>query len=312
MKMVAHRLAASLALIVSVPAITFGLEAITPGNAVDTRLGIASTPQHRHALAHQLGLDKPVWDRYLIWFEHLLHGNLGTSVITGESVTHELNSRLPVSLSLIIGATTLTAIAGIAIGIASAKGSGLLGRTIDGASALGVAVPNFWLGVILVELLAVELHAFPAIGYVPFNSSPTQWLRSLVLPVVTLSFVGITAVAKQTRDQLKEVLERDFIRSLRANGVPERSIIYRHALRSASIPVVTVLGLLFVGALGGSVIVENIFVLPGLGSAAVQATSSQDFPVILGISVYFTLLVIAVNVVVDLATLWLNPKVRSR
>jgi peptide/nickel transport system permease protein len=312
MKMVAHRLAASLALIVLVPAITFGLEAITPGNAAYARLGIASTPQHRRALAHQLGLDKPIWDRYLIWFEHLLHGNLGTSVITGESVTHELNSRLPVSLSLIIGATAVAAIVGVAIGVLSAKSSGFLGRLIDATSALGVAVPNFWLGVILVELLAVTLHAFPATGYVPFQSSPVEWLRSLVLPVATLSFVGITVVAKQTRDQMKTALELDFIRNLRANGVPERSIVYRHALRSASIPIVTMLGLLFIGALGGSVIVENIFVLPGLGSAAVQATNSQDFPMILGISVYFTLLVIAVNIAVDAAHVWLDPRTRSR
>jgi peptide/nickel transport system permease protein len=147
---------------------------------------------------------------------------------------------------------------------------------------------------------------------VPFQSSPVEWLRSLVLPVVTLSFVGITVVAKQTRDQMKTALELDFIRNLRANGVPERSIIYRHALRSASIPIVTMLGLLFISALGGSVIVENIFVLPGLGSAAVQATNSQDFPMILGISVYFTLLVIAVNIAVDAAHVWLDPRARSR
>jgi len=118
-------------------------------------------------------------------------------------------------------------------------------------------------------------------------------------------------VAKQTRDQMKDVLDRDFIRNLRANGVGERSIVYRHALRAAAIPVVTMLGLLFVGALSGSVIVENVFVLPGLGSAAVQATTSQDYPVIQGISIYFTVMVIAVNIIVDLAYGWLNPRVRS-
>jgi peptide/nickel transport system permease protein len=310
-RLLARRLAISVALIIIIPALTFVLEALTPGNAAQAQLGVSATPQQLRQLERQLGLDKPLWDRYLIWFGHFLHGNLGKSLFTGQAVTQELNSRLPVSLSLIFGSIIVVAVLGILIGVLSARRTGIVGRSIETISVLGIAVPNFWLAVILIEFFAVKLHILPATGYVDFTASPASWARSLVLPVVALAFAGITAVAKQTRDQMKDVLDRDFIRNLRANGVGERSIVYRHALRAAAIPVVTMLGLLFVGALSGSVIVENVFVLPGLGSAAVQATTSQDYPVIQGISIYFTVMVIAVNIIVDLAYGWLNPRVRS-
>jgi peptide/nickel transport system permease protein len=310
-KLLARRLAISVALVVIIPALTFVLEALTPGNAAQAQLGVSATPEQLQQVEHELGLDLPLWQRYLDWFDNFLHGDLGKSLFTGEPVTHELNTRLPVSLSLILGALIVTAIVGVLMGVLSARRSGPVARIIDTVSVIGIAVPNFWLAVILVEFFAIALAALPATGYVPFSASPGDWLRSLVLPVIALAFAGITAIAKQTRDQMKDVLDQDFIRNLRANGIGDRSIVYRHALRAAAIPIVTVLGLLFVGALAGSVIVENIFVLPGLGSAAVQATTSHDFPVIQGISIYFTLIVIAVNVLVDLSYGWLNPKVRS-
>jgi peptide/nickel transport system permease protein len=310
-KLLARRLLISVALVVIIPALTFLLEALSPGNAAEAQLGVSATPAQLRKAEHDLGLDKPLWQRYFLWFDHFVHGNLGNSLFTGQPVTRELNNRLPVSLSLILGALLVTAVVGVLVGVVSARRPGIVGRAIDAVSVVGIAVPNFWLAVILVEFFAVVLSALPATGYVPFGVSPSGWLRSLVLPVVALAFAGITAVAKQTRDQMKEALDQDFVRTLRANGIGERSIVYRHALRAAAIPIVTVLGLLFVGALAGSVIVESIFVLPGLGSAAVRATTSHDFPVIQGISIYFTLLVIAVNVLVDLSYGWLNPKVRS-
>lgn len=311
LKLMLRRIGFSVALIVVVPALTFILEALTPGNATDAILGMNATPAQRHSLEAQLGLNKPLWDQYTTWFWHFLHGNLGTSVFTGQSVTSDLNARLGVTLSLIIGATAVLAIVGIIAGVASARREGAAGRVVDVVSISGLAVPNFWLAVILVEVLAVKVRLLPATGYIGL-SSPGQWARSLVLPVAALAFSGVTAVAKQTREQMKEVLDFNFVKSLRANGVPERSLVYRHALRNAAIPVVTVVGLLFVGALSASVVIENVFVLPGLGSAAVQATTAHDIPVIQGVSVYFTVIVIAANFLVDLAYGWLNPKVRTR
>ncbi len=310
-RVIARRVVISVTLLVIIPALTFVIEALTPGNAADFLLGVSATPEQRAALNHQLGLDQPLWVRYLTWMGRFLHGDLGNSLFTGEPVSQGLASWLPVSLSLLIGATLVTVVVGVAIGAASAQHTGGIGRLIDSLSVLGIAVPNFWLEVVLVEVFAVTFRILPATGYVQPQDSLIEWGLSLVLPVVALAFAGVTAVAKQTRDQMKDVLDRDFIRNLRANGVHERSVIYRHALRNASIPIVTVIGQLFVGALAGSVVVENIFVLPGLGSAAVQAATSHDYPVIQGISVYFTLIVIAVNVIVDIAYGWLNPQVRS-
>jgi peptide/nickel transport system permease protein len=176
---------------------------------------------------------------------------------------------------------------------------------------VGIAVPNFWLAVILVAAFAVTLPLFPATGYVFFSDSPQLFFASLVLPVVALAFAGITAVAKQTRDQMKLAIASPWARTLRANGASELSILYRHALRNSAGPVITVAGTIFVGALSGSVVVENIFVLPGLGSQSLQSALQADLPVVQGIAVYFTLIVVVVNVVIDIATAILNPKVRT-
>ncbi|HEX6510090.1 MAG TPA: ABC transporter permease, partial [Chloroflexota bacterium] len=147
-------------------------------------------------------------------------------------------------------------------------------------------------------------------GYVPFEESPLDWARSLVLPVLVLAVPGTAVVAKQTRDSMRAVMARPFIRTLRACGVSRRSIIFKHALRSAALPVVTVLGLIFAASLGGTVVVESVFAMPGLGGLAVQATTQHDVPLIQGVAVYFTLLIVAVNLLVDLAYGWLDPRVR--
>jgi peptide/nickel transport system permease protein len=181
---------------------------------------------------------------------------------------------------------------------------------VDAIAMVGLAIPNFFLGLLLVTWFAVTLRVFPATGYVPFTQSPGEWLRSIVLPVITLAVPGIAVIAKQTRDAMLEVLDRPFIRTLRAAGVPGRSIIGKHALRNAAIPVVTVTGLIFIGSLSGTVLVETVFALPGLGGLAVQATSQHDIPLIQGVAVYFTIAVICVNLLVDLTYSWLDPRVR--
>ena len=172
-------------------------------------------------------------------------------------------------------------------------------------------MPNFWLAVILVAIFAVELPIFPATGYVFFSDSPYFFFLSLVLPVIALAFAGITAVAKQTRDQMMLAIQSPWARTLRANGASEFSIVYKHALRNAAPPVITVVGTIFVGSLSGSVVVENIFVLPGLGSQSLASALQADLPVVQGIAVYFTIIVVMVNVLIDVAITILNPKVRE-
>ncbi|MCU1524173.1 MAG: transporter permease protein [Microbacteriaceae bacterium] len=305
------RLLASLVLLIVVPTVTFFLQAVTPGNVAQSILGIGATPQSVAALDNQLGLDRPVWQRYLDWLAGFFHGDLGTSYITGDSVVRTLSGRLGVSLSLIVGALVVFTIVGVLLGILSTSSSRVWGRLIDVVSTAGIAIPNFWLGVLLIGVFAVQLNLLPATGYVQPSENVGGWIASLVLPVIALAFAGITGVAKQTRDQMLVSLASPYARSLRANGASEASLLFRHALRNASGPIITVIGLIFVGALSGSVVVENIFVLPGLGSQAVQSTAQRDLPVIQGIAVYFTIIVVVVNVVIDVVNTILNPKARA-
>jgi peptide/nickel transport system permease protein len=307
----ASRIVGSLALLFVVPTITFFIQGIAPTNVARGVLGLAATDAMIDDLNHRLGLDQPLLVRYLHWLWGAVTGDLGSSYTNGQSVQQILAPRLTVSLSLIIGALIVFTVVGIIIGVLSATQSRVVGQFLDVVSTVGIAVPNFWLAVILIATFAVELSLFPATGYVFFSDSPRLYFLSLVLPVIALAFAGITAVAKQTRDQMLLAMQSPWARTLRANGASEFSIIYKHALRNAAAPVITVIGTIFVGSLSGSVVVENIFVLPGLGSQSLASALLADLPVVQGIAVYFTIIVVVVNVVIDIAITILNPKVRA-
>ena len=311
LKTIAKRLIASVLLLVLVPTITFFIQGIETVNVGRTVLGLNATKAQVTAYNAQLGLNHSIVHRYFVWLGHAVHGNLGVSYTSGQPVSQILSPRLPVSLSLIIGALIVFTIVGVLLGILSATGGRIVGKVVDLVSPIGIAVPNFWLAVILISVFAVGLRALPATGYVPFAQDPGVWFKSLVLPVVALAFGGITAVAKQTRDQMLVALESPYVRLLRANGVSERSLVYKHALRNAAAPVITVIGVIFIGALSGSIIIENVFVLPGLGSQALQSALGGDTAVIQGIAVYFTIIVVIVNVIIDLLNTALNPRIRS-
>jgi peptide/nickel transport system permease protein len=308
----ASRIAGSLLLLIVVPAITFFVQGIAPTNVARGVLGMDATDAMVADFNHRLGLDQPLVVRYFHWLGNLLSGDLGSSYTNGQAVQQILAPRLGVSLSLIFGALIVFTVVGILLGVLSATRGRIVGRVLDVISTVGIAVPNFWLAVILVAILAVELPLFPATGYVFFSDSPPMYFLSLVLPVVALAFAGITAVAKQTRDQMMLAIRSPWARTLRANGASEFSIVYKHALRNAAAPVTTVIGTIFVGSLSGSVVVENIFVLPGLGSQSLASALTADLPVVQGIAVYFTIIVVLVNVVIDIAITVLNPKVRER
>jgi peptide/nickel transport system permease protein len=310
MSLIGRRLALSLPLLVIVPTVTFFLAELIPGDIARTILGADASQAQYQQLRQSLGLNQPVAERYLDWLGQALHGNLGTSLFWDQPVTSLLDSRLPVTLSLVIGSTLVAAVIGVALGIAAALQAGALGRLVDAVAAVGLAIPSFFLGLLFVTWFAVTLRLFPVTGYVSIAQSPGGWLRSLVLPVATLAVPGAAVIARQTRDALREVLDRPFIRTLRAAGLPGRSVIGKHALRNAAIPVVTVTGLIFTSNLSGTVVVESVFALPGLGGLAVQATSQHDLPLIEGVAVYFTIAVIGVNLLVDLAYGWLDPRVR--
>jgi peptide/nickel transport system permease protein len=307
---IARRIALVVPLLVVVSLMSFLLLSLTPGNSALQILGNQATPARVAALEQQLGLNQPLPVQYARWVGHALQGDLGTSAITGQSVASAIESRMWVSLSLIIGALVVMVIFGVILGMFSAVRGGLAGRFVDGLSLLGFALPPFWVGAILIEWFAVKIHALPAIGYVPLSSSPVEWLRSITLPVLSLSLFGVAQLAKQTREALLDVLASEHIRMAYANGIPTRRIFFVYALKNAGTRVLTVMGLLTIGLLGGTLFVETVFALPGLGSLAATSAGQQDVPMVQGITVFFTLIIIVVNLVTDVASVLLDPKVR--
>jgi len=310
-RLIGRRILVSVPLLFVVSMLTFVLERLAPGNAASAILGASGNPAAYAALEKQLGVNLPIWQQYWNWLSGVLHGNLGTSVVSGESVTSAITNRLPVTLWLIVGSVGLSAILGMSVGTLVAVRGGRIGQGLDVFSLLCFSVPSFWLALLLVELLAVELPIFPASGWVGPTTSVSGWLHSLVLPVIALGIGGMAVVAKVTRDAMLDVMQRDFIRNLRANGIPAHSIVLKHGLKNAALPVVTILGLISVGLLGGTVAVENVFALPGMGSLAVAASTDHDTPMVQGVAVFFTLIVIGINLLLDIAYGWLNPRART-
>ncbi|WP_403022776.1 ABC transporter permease [Salinibacterium sp. GXW1014] len=311
LKIIGYRLGLAVVLLFVVSVLTFGLTAIAPGDPVATILGSGATPEAVAAMRASLGLDDPIATQYWRWLQGAIVGDFGESMVTAQPVADAIGDRLPTTLSLVLLATAVAAVAGITLGMTSAIRGGILGRVTDVLAVAGYVIPNFWLGLILVLVFAVQLGVLPATGYVGLTQDPAGWLRSLILPVIAVSLMGVTAIAKQTRDAMRQVMGAEFVTVLRADGFSERRIIFSHALRNAAIPIVTGTGVLFIGMFGATVLVESVFVLPGIGTLAVSAARSGDITTLQGVAVVFCIVVIVANVLVDLIYGWLNPKVRA-
>jgi peptide/nickel transport system permease protein len=314
LRQITRWLVSSLVLLFVSTALTFVLASMAPGDAAKAILSSQSgsyTQQQYQQMRHALGIDQPLPVQYWHWLYGLLHGSLGTDLFSSQPVAQELGARLGPSLSIIGATVIISGAVGVSLGIVSALRGGTLGRLVDVVSLAGLSFPNFWLALVLVELLAVKIQLFPATGYLPPGAGPGPWLRSIALPVLTLSAGAVAFVAKQTRDSMSDVMSREFIVMLRARGLSATSVVLRHALRNAAIPVVTVLGLLLVTLLGGTVLVEDVFSIPGLGQEAVTAAGSHDLPVIEGLAFYFAVIVAIANLLVDMSYRLLNPRMRT-
>jgi peptide/nickel transport system permease protein len=309
---VLRRLLLALPLLFVVSALSFVLVSLTPGDAARAILGPTAPPEAYPKLRHELGLDLPLYAQYWRWLKKAAHGDLGVSLFTSESVTHAIDARLPVTLSLITGALLVSVVVGVGLGVFSAARGGAAGRFVDAFALGGFALPSFWVGAVLIALFAVDVRWFPATGYVTLAQSPKRWFLSLVLPVIALALQGVAAIAKQTREAMLDALGSEYIRMARASGVSPASILFRHALKNAAMRVVTLLGLQAVGLLSGTVLVESVFALPGLGGLAVNSSIQHDLPTVQGIVVYFTVIVVVINLVIDLAYSSLNPRVRAQ
>lgn len=307
-----QRLIATVPLVVIASIFIFGLVHLMPGDPAETIAGDSASEEQIEAIRVQLGLDRPVIVQYADWASRAATGDLGTSLFGGVRVADAIMARLPVTLSLTLAATAVALIIGVSAGVTAALRPGsLVDRLLTAAASLGLSVPNFWFGLILVVVFALGLGWFPATGYVPFGQDPVGWARSLALPAIALGTSGASGLARQTRGAMVDVLQRPFIQSAEAKGLPTRVVVGKHGLKNAAIPVVTVLGLQLSSLLSGAIIIEQVFALPGLGQLAITAVNRRDIPTIQGIVLATTLIVAFTNLLVDICYGWLNPKVRS-
>lgn len=309
-RFLARRVLSGVVLVFVVSTITFLLMSSTGGNPARNILGEGATAAQVAAKATELGLDRPVLERYVDWISHAVVGDFGRSWFTNEPVIQSLANKLPVSLSIVIAAVLVTALLSVALGVAAAVRRGWLDRFVQVFAIVGFALPNFWVALVLVTIFSVTLRLLPATGFVAFTTDPARWALGLILPVSALVVGTVASMAQQVRGATIDVLRQDYVRTLRARGISSTSLLFRHVLRNAAPPALTVLSLQFVGLLGGAIIVEKVFALQGLGSLAVNATTQGDLPPILGLVVVMVVLVVVVNTVIDLAGGWLNPKAR--
>ena len=307
---VGRKLVAGLVLFVTVTFVTFILVFSNGEESVRNNLGELATDEQVARRVSQLNLDQPVLTQYVKWLGDLLTGNLGRSFNSGEDVTTILSTRIPVTLSIIFLALAFTSVLSVSIGVASAVKGGWIDRVLQFLSGTAAALPNFIVAIALTFLFAIAVPIFPATGYVPFADGPGLWAESLVLPVAALVIHMVANSAQQFRGAMVDALKQDYIRTLRSRGLPERAVVLRHALRNAAAPGLTILSVQTISLVGGAVLIEQIFALPGVGQFTISAALAGDLPSVMGVVVFGTLLVLVVNIVTDVLNAWINPKVR--
>ncbi|MGR7027546.1 ABC transporter permease [Geodermatophilus sp. URMC 62] len=307
---VGRKLAAGLVLFITVTFVTFLLLFSNGEESVRNNLGELATEDQIAQRVNELNLDQPVVVQYVKWLGSLLTGSLGRSFNSGETVTSILATRIPVTLSIIFLALLVTSVVSIAVGVVSAVKGGWVDRSLQFLAGGAAALPSFLVAIALTFLFAIALPIFPATGYVPFGEDPGRWATSLVLPIAALVIHMVANSAQQFRGAMVDALKQDYIRTLRSRGLSERAVVLRHALRNAAAPGLTILSVQTIGLVGGAVLIEQIFALPGVGQFTIRAAIAGDLPSVMGVVVFGTLLVLVVNILADVVNAWINPRVR--
>ena len=311
LRYVAHRLLASIPVLFLVTLISFSLMQLVPGDPAILIAGLQATPEEVERVRRQLGLDQPFHVQLISWYAHLLRGDLGSSLLLGRDVLEVIVERLPVSFSIALYALVLTVGVGLLAGILAAlRQNSWVDQLVMTVALLGVSLPNFWLALMLVVLFAVQLGWLPSGGYVDFREDLWGWLRATTLPAVSLAMLQMGLLARITRSTMLEVLRQDYIRTARAKGLPQHLVVGKHALKNVMIPVVTVLGIVLSLLLSGSVVIETIFSIPGIGSLLGSSILRRDYPVIQGGLLFVATMLLLLNLVVDLIYAWLDPRIR--
>ncbi len=298
-----QRFIAAIITLIGVATIVFFLLRLLPGDPARIIAGLLASEEEIERIRVQLGLDKPLWVQYIIFMGRLFVGDLGLSARTSQPVLIEVAARLPNTLKLAVVSTVLATVFGVSAGvIAATRRYSLFDYLASFGSLLGISMPVYWLGLLLIILFAVKLHWLPAAG----AEKPT----SIILPSLTLALFSVALVARMTRASMLEVLNQDYIRTARAKGLKERTVIFRHALQNAFIPVLTVIGLQFGALLGGAVLTESVFGWPGIGLLLVDSIFARDYPVVQGIVLIFSAMFILVNLIVDILYAYIDPRIR--
>ena len=310
-RFIGRRLVYLLPVLLAVTLLTFLIASLLPGDLAYTILGDQATPDKVAALRAQMGLDLPLWQRYLVWLWDVLHGDLGRSFRTGETVLGAVLDRLPVSIELMV----LAELMGLAIGIPLAilcavKSGGRVDRFLTGLAFGKLSLPSYMVAILLIYLFAVQLNLLPATGWVPFGEDPLTNLRSFVLPALTLAFAEWPALMRVLRSDMIATLQEDYIALAKAKGLKPSRILLVHALKPSSLTLVTITGINIGRLLGGTVIVESIFALPGIGRLLVGAIYTRDLIILQGVVLLVAAGFVMMNFVVDLLYAVLDPRIR--
>jgi peptide/nickel transport system permease protein len=307
---VGQRILALVPVLLVVAVVVFSLLRLTPGDPAALMLGDTATVDQIQQLHHQLGLDQPVPVQFVLWIAQAAQGNLGQSLYFNEGVTQAIASHIEPTVMLTLYALLFAIGLGTPLGVLAAlRQGGAVDRVLMLISLVGIAAPSFLVGLLLILVFAVTLRWLPAAGYVPLSGGLWANFQSLILPACALGLGQLALVARMTRTSVLEVLNADFVRTAYAKGLPHRLVLLRHVLRTALLPIVTIVGLSFAVLMGGTVVTETLFSLPGIGRLVVEAVLRRDYPVIQGAVLYVTTAIVVVNLLVDLLYLWIDPRI---
>ncbi|MCC8151316.1 MAG: ABC transporter permease [Lachnospiraceae bacterium] len=310
-KYILKRLGQSLIVVFIVTVIVFGLMHMLPGDPVKIYLGESATEEQIVYYTQMFGLDKPLYVQYAKWIVGLFKGEMGTSIVYHTDVSALLLKRVRCTLSVTVPAFVLALVLGVILGVVTATHRGKkLDSIITSISNVGIATPTFWIGIILVYILALKLNMLPSSGYVSMSESVGGHIKSLIMPVFVLSLGYLASTIRQTRSSMLEVISQDYIRTAWAKGLSGKTVIYKHALRNALIPIVTVTGNTVGGLIGGTVIIENLFNIPGVGSLMLTAIMNKDYMVAQNITFLIAVVVVVCNLAIDILYGYIDPRIR--
>ena len=311
LRLLTSRLLAAIPLLFLVATLVFFMAQLNPVDPAATILGEDASLESIAQQRERLGIDRPLVVQYWDWLTSAVTGDLGTNWFNGEEITTELRDRIPVTFSMVFGSLLVSILLGSSFGVLAALKAGRWpDRVITVVSSLGLAVPNFWIGLLLAYYVGVKWQWLPAIWPTGGPQGAWGWVKALILPCIALGTSASAAVARQARSSMIGVLQRDYVRTALAKGLPVRRVVSRHAIRNAAVPVVTLAGFQTSALIGGSIFVEFVFNVPGLGRFGVDAILRQNMPALLGFVMVTALVVVLVNIFLDLSYAWLNPKVR--